>query len=289
MKKQLNKIVLLLLSVIVISSCESDDKAIDQVFDGVSYGAVLRKLEITSGSYNLSDLNSAFSIIVEEQDEEYGALLSEVDVYVSGGQSSTEALQQTVPASAFTIGDKGLPVTEISVTLGDALTALGLGSNYGVGDVFTIRLSLKLTDGREFSASSASGSLQGSYFASPFLYNSAILCTPKPGDYVVDMQDSYGDGWQGDGIKVTFDGGPRSGEVVYIDMLSSYSGGPGCCSWTDSTETLTVPEGTEGFAWEYTGDSYPGEVSFQIYAPDGSLLGSYAGIGAGGLTILNCL
>ena len=289
MKKQLNKIVLLLLSVIVISSCESDDKAIDQVFDGVSYGAVLRKLEITSGSYNLSDLNSAFSIIVEEQDEEYGALLSEVDVYVSGGQSSTEALQQTVPASAFTIGDKGLPVTEISVTLGDALTALGLGSNYGVGDVFTIRLSLKLTDGREFSASSASGSLQGSYFASPFLYNSAILCTPKPGDYVVDMQDSYGDGWQGDGIKVTFDGGPRSGEVVYIDMLSSYSGGPGCCSWTDSTETLNVPEGTEGFAWEYTGDSYPGEVSFQIYAPDGSLLGSYAGIGAGGLTILNCL
>ena len=289
MKKQLNKIVLLLLSVILISSCESDDKAIDQVFDGVSYGAVLRKLEITSGSYNLSDLNSAFSIIVEEQDEEYGALLSEVDVYVSGGQSSTEALQQTVPASAFTIGDKGLPVTEISVTLGEALTALGLGSNYGVGDVFTIRLSLKLTDGREFSSSSASGSLQGSYFASPFLYNSAILCTPKPGDYVVDMQDSYGDGWQGDGIKVTFDGGPRSGEVVYIDMLSSYSGGPACCSWTDSTETLTVPEGTEGFAWEYTGDSYPGEVSFQIYAPDGSLLGSYAGIGAGGLTILNCL
>ena len=289
MKKQLNKIVLLLLSVIVISSCESDDKAIDQVFDGVSYGAVLRKLEITSGSYNLSDLNSAFSIIVEEQDEEYGALLSEVDVYVSGGQASGEAMVSTVPASAFTIGDKGLPVTEISVTLGEALTALGLGSNYGVGDVFGIRLSLKLTDGREYSASSASGSLQGSYFSSPFFYTSAILCTPKPGDYVVDMQDSYGDGWQGDGIKVTFDGGPRSGEVVYIDMLSSYSGGPGCCTWTDSTETLNVPEGTVGFAWEYTGDAYPGEVSFQIYAPDGSLLGSYAAIGAGSLTILNCL
>ena len=268
MKKQLNKIVLLLLSVIVISSCESDDKAIDQVFDGVSYGAVLRKLEITSGSYNLSDLNSAFSIIVEEQDEEYGALLSEVDVYVSKG--GNEAMVSTVPASAFTIGDKGLPVTEISVTLGQALDALGLGTNYGVGDVFGIRLSLKLTDGREFSAASASGSLQGSYFSSPFFYTSAILCTPKPGDYVVDMQDSYGDGWQGDGIKVTFDGGPRGGEVVYIDMLSSYSGGPACCGWTDSSETLNVPVGTEGFAWEYTGDSYPGEVSFQIYAPDGS-------------------
>ena len=287
MKKQINKIVLLLLSVIVISSCETEDKAIDQVFAGVEYGAVLRKLEITSGSYNLSDLNSAFSVIVEEQDEEYGALLSEVDVYVSKG--GNEAMVSTVPASAFTIGDKGLPVTEISVTLGQALDALGLGTNYGVGDVFGIRLSLKLTDGREFSAASASGSLQGSYFSSPFFYTSAILCTPKPGDYVVDMQDSYGDGWQGDGIKVTFDGGPRGGEVVYIDMLSSYSGGPACCGWTSSSETLNVPVGTEGFAWEYTGDSYPGEVSFQIYAPDNSLLLAQSSPSPGSLTILNCL
>ena len=287
MKKQLNKIVLLLLSVVVLSSCDSDDKAINQVFDGVEYGAVLRKLEIVSASYNLTDLNSAFTITVEEQDEEYGALLSEVDVYVS--RSGNEAMAFSVPASAFTIGDKGLPVTTISVTLGQALTALGLGSNYDVGDVYGIRLSLKLTDGREFSAASASGSLQGSYFASPFYYTAPILCTPKPGDYVVDMQDSYGDGWQGDGIKVTFDGGPRDAEVVYIDMLSSYDGGPGCCSWTDSSETLNVPVGTEGFAWEYMGDSYPGEVSFQIYAPDGSLLGAFAGIGAGGLTVLNCL
>jgi len=239
MKKQLNKIVLLLLSVVVLSSCDSDDKAINQVFDGVEYGAVLRKLEIVSASYNLTDLNSAFTITVEEQDEEYGALLSEVDVYVS--RSGNEAMAFSVPASAFTIGDKGLPVTTISVTLGQALTALGLGSNYDVGDVYGIRLSLKLTDGREFSAASASGSLQGSYFASPFYYTAPILCTPKPGDYVVDMQDSYGDGWQGDGIKVTFDGGPRDAEVVYIDMLSSYDGGPGCCSWTDSSETLNVP------------------------------------------------
>ena len=104
----------------------------------------------------------------------------------------------------------------ISVTLGETLTALGLGTNYDVGDVFVIRLSLKLTDGREFSASSSSGSLQGSYFASPFLYSSPILCTPKPGDYVIDMQDSYGDGWQGDGIKVTFDGGPNDGDVYML-------------------------------------------------------------------------
>lgn len=287
MKKQINKIVVLLLSVVLFTGCESDDKAIDQVFDGVSYGAILRTIDVPGKSFNLTDLNSAFSVIVEEQDEEYGALLSEVDVYVS--KDGNEVMVNTVPASAFTTGDKGLPVATISVTLGETLTALGLGTNYDVGDVFVIRLSLKLTDGREFSASSSSGSLQGSYFASPFLYSSPILCTPKPGDYVVDMQDSYGDGWQGDGIKVTFDGGPNNGEVVYVDMLSSYSGGPPCCSWTDSTEILNVPDGTEGFTWEYTGDSYPGEVSFQIYAPDGTQLLSVSAPSPGTLTVLNCL
>ena len=72
-------------------------------------------------------------------------------------------------------------------------------------------------------------------------------------------------------------------------MLSSYSGGPACCGWTSSSETLNVPVGTQGFAWEYTGDSYPGEVSFQIYAPDNSLLLSAANPAPGSLTILNCL
>ena len=287
MKKQINKIVVLLLSVVLFTGCEGDDKAIDQVFDGVSYGAILRTIDVPGKSFNLTDLNSAFSVIVEEQDEEYGALLSEVDVYVS--KDGNEVMINTIPASAFTTGDKGLPVATISVTLGETLTALGLGTNYDVGDVFVIRLSLKLTDGREFSASSSSGSLQGSYFASPFLYSSPILCTPKPGDYVIDMQDSYGDGWQGDGIKVTFDGGPNDGDVVYVDMLSSYSGGPPCCSWTDSTEILNVPDGTEGFTWEYTGDSYPGEVSFQIYAPDGTQLLSVSAPSPGTLTVLNCL
>ena len=292
MKKQFNKIVVLLLSVIVFSGCKVDDKPTDLVFEGLSYGAVLRKIDMPGKSFNLTDLNSQFIIIVEEQDEEYGALLSEVDVYVSGGATNADdVLIQTIPVSDFTIGDKGLPVTTISVSLGEVLTALGLGSNYSVGDIFVIRFNLKLTDGREFSAASSSGSLQGTYFSSPFQYDVPILCTPKPGDYVVDMQDSYGDGWQGDGIKVTLSGGPADGQVTYIDMISSYlPDAPECCTWTDSSQTLTVPEGTTGFTWEYTGDSFPGEVTFQIYAPDGSLLGAYGpGQGPGTLPILNCL
>ena len=98
MKIQINKIVVLLFSAVLFTGCESDDKAIDQVFDGVSYGAILRTIDVTGKSFNLTDLNSAFSVIVEEQDEEYGALLSEVDVYVSK-EDGNEVMVNTIPAA----------------------------------------------------------------------------------------------------------------------------------------------------------------------------------------------
>ena len=58
-------------------------------------------------------------------------------------------------------------------------------------------------------------------------------------------------------------------------MLSSYDGGPACCGWTNATEVVNIPVGTAQATWDYTGDSYPGEVSFQITGPGGEDLGDY--------------
>ena len=43
-------------------------------------------------------------------------------------------------------------------------------------------------------------------------------------------------------------------------------------NYNEDTVVINVPEGTDLAIWDYTGDSYPGEVSFQVYAPDGTLL-----------------
>ena len=318
MKKQLNKIVLLLLSVVVLSSCESDDKAIDQVFDGVEYGAVLRNLGILNQSFSLSDPDSFFGITVEEQDEEYGALLDVVNVYTTytdnngNGNSQSEALVKTYTAADFTIGEKGLPVTDIMVTLNEASSAAGV-PNYGVGDNYLMRLELVLTDGRTFSSSSTSGSLQGSYFASPFAWGVPILCQPVDGDYLVDMQDSYGDGWQtddgngGSGLKAVLTLADGSESIVEVGMCSPYGGsnigtsmdpnegictGPASTNFYGATATVTIPEGTQLAVWQWPGDTY-GEISFQIYGPDGNLIlntgGPGDGTGAGQLDVLNCL
>ena len=52
---------------------------------------------------------------------------------------------------------------------------------------------------------------------------------------------------------------------------------------SSGTVAINIPVGTQGATWNYDGDSYPGEVSFQIYAPDGSLIMDVQGGTAPGL------
>ena len=225
------------------------------------------------------------------------------------GNSQSEALVKTYTAADFTIGEKGLPVTDIMVTLNEASSAAGV-PNYGVGDNYLMRLELVLTDGRTFSSSSTSGSLQGSYFASPFAWGVPILCQPVDGDYLVDMQDSYGDGWQtddgngGSGLKAVLTLADGSESIVEVGMCSPYGGsnigtsmdpnegictGPASTNFYGATATVTIPAGTQLAVWQWPGDTY-GEISFQIYGPAGNLLlDSGQAPGAGQLDVLNCL
>ena len=116
----------------------------------------------------------------------------------------------------------------------------------------------------------------GGFFSSPFQYNALLTCSPAPGDYVVEMQDSYGDGWQSPGgIEVNMDG-----TIVYATLCNAWGDlVDGCVNdsgnLTDNyggTTTISIPAGTQSATWTYLGDSYPGEVTFQVYGPDGSMV-----------------
>lgn len=311
---------LAILSVLVITfSCNtSPNNIIYELDPNAIHGAVLRTIDIGNILLNSSDPNSTFEVTVEEQDIEDGALMESVDVYVSfrdltpdnGTTAANEALIKTIDPSAFSVGPVGLPRTTVSVTFSEAATAMGLSaSDYYPGDVFVIELRLNLTDGRTFGAESSTNVLTGVYFNSPFKYNALLTCSPKPGDYTVKMWDVFGDGWQtndgngGNGIQVDMDG-----TVVEVGMCSYWDSSPyPCTTWpagqgpgecgssycfTGPVEaTVTVPEGTQVAKWNFPGDAY-GEIKFEIYAPDGTLLfssGDYGNTGAGLLTVTNCL
>jgi len=282
MKKIIN-ILFLFTLVFFMNSCSDKDKTVDQILD-VESGAVLRTVEVINATLNASEPSSEFAVLVEEQDNQDGALFKEVNLLVSiqdltpdnGTTVAEKDFVKTIPASDFSTGPLNLPRGTISATFAEAVAAMGLSTtDYQPGDLFVFDLELVLTDGRKFDNTNAGSSITGGFFNSPFQYNSLIGCSPLPGDYVIDMQDSYGDGWQSDrGIVADIDG-----EETDILLVSGSSG----------SFTLTVPVGSESLTWNYTGDSFPGEVSFQVTGPGGENLGSFSEPTAGLLPILLCL
>ena len=87
-------------------------------------------------------------------------------------------------------------------------------------------------------------------------FNSCSACPPPPGCYyVIDMQDSWGDGWNGASVTVSV-----NGAAVATWGLSSGSSG------TDSLETLNG----DVVDFSFTSGSYDSEITFQITDPAGN-------------------
>jgi hypothetical protein len=303
----------ILFSLLIVTSIISCQEEEGTIYDVLNYetGAVLRTLSVDNALYNSSDPTSAFIVTVEEQDEKDGGLLQSVDIYVTlrdltpdGGTSVAEdKFVKSIDASAFTTSPVGLPMATLTATYAEAFGALGLPAD-GVqpGDLFEMELRLNLTDGRTFGKSSAAGIITGGFFASPFVYNALVTCSPQPGDYTVDMHDSYGDGWQtttgsgGDGIHVDIDG-----TIVVVAMCSPYGGSnvgtecdpaSGFCvtgDYYDASDVVNIPVGTSSATWTFPGDAY-GEISFEVYGPGGEELyvGAQGETGPGLLPITLC-
>ena len=92
------------------------------------------------------------------------------------------------------------------------------------------------------------------------------------GDYTIQMNDSYGDGWQGSYLEITIDG-----DVTYAQICDlSFSGAsvPGCDSSDgySGTATVSIPAGTQSLTWTHYRGIYPSEVSYDIYNPSGIVI-----------------
>ena len=198
----MKKISILFLSAItlgiVTTSCTGEDNTVDTVLGDVTNGAVLRTISIISNEIPIGDDTALFSIEIEEQDNQEGALLESVDVYTtfadgspddgdSTGATTTEVFLFNIPASEFTPGPFGLPRTTITIPATTLIAAVGL-TNDGLfgGDTFTTRLSLNLTDGRIFSVNNAGGIITGGFFNSPFQYVTPVVCPVEAGSFTGD-------------------------------------------------------------------------------------------------------
>ncbi|MUU79541.1 hypothetical protein [Winogradskyella endarachnes] len=269
---------LTILSLLFFTSCEDEDL---NKLDVSSYteGAVLTEVEIISTDIDKGDpAASEISVIVYFNDFNDNDTMDFVNVYVEFADTTPidnevitvdEMYLKTIDASEFIVDDSsGYPTSEITVTGEEALTALGIESSVlDGGDIIIVRYELVLTDGSIYSSDNVGVNVASTSHSTPFRYSGTVVClAPSPlpstlvGSWTIEGQDSYGDGWNGASIDITVDG-----------TTTSY----GMTSGSDIIHTVTIPDGSNEFSWEFVSGSWDSEVTFQIYAPSGNLVGDF--------------
>lgn len=250
---------LLLGAVILLSSCR------DFVEPSVPYstfdtGAYLRTITRTSTTFNFFDLGtSKFDILIEAVDIEDGGTVETVEVRVRHRRlvagvglqytPTADVLIKTLQKSDFAPNaDSRFLRAGISLTAAETFAAVGLTqSQIQAGDVFEFRLVLNDRFGRKFTNSNASGDVLGApFYASPFLYNVAVVCPSNLAGTFTYVTTNITAGAGGNAAACN---GQATGSVTFTATstpgqytVSDVSFGVFACAWAD-----TPPGGTVRF------------------------------------------
>jgi hypothetical protein len=259
------------------SEIEGYEMMSDYMLSEFTKGAALRTIS-QSGEYQASNPSgSIVSWILETHDAEEGGLTDNVEIYLSyngsfsGRPSTSEVFFKTISRSEMYDGAVGLPRLDVSLSLSEALSTMGL-SEFGGGDIVNVRYVLNLTDGRSFSRTNVTGSMTGVYFRSPYLYPLIIGCVQPAGEiaaqagtYTINAVDSYGDGWStGEALVVVVDGkeyrfgSQKTATGTITNAGNDFSDGE---SYTFSFD---LPEGAQKMEWSWFSGNYDDEVGFTM-------------------------
>ncbi len=277
MKRILKYIVMPCLLLAGVTSCEDEDKNRMTPFSELTKGAYFRTVD-NGGVINRTDIAGSTYSVTGELVFETGtasADVSNVQMWVQFVDRTTDGdpdtpdddsvaavLFETADISSFSTNANGFPEYSFSVGISDALAALGLDvASVDGGDQFLFKIAITMSDGTVYDTNNTGDSVKGElFFSSPMVYTGSVVCilpSPPVGDWVIDMQDSYGDGWNGAAVRVTLDGVP-----------TDY----GMADGAATSHTITVPPGASTLTWEYVSGAWDSEVTFQIYAPSGNLV-----------------
>lgn len=161
--------------------CTESGKAIEEVLQEVDRGAVLRTVQYVNGEFNIMDLESVFSVQIEEQDEKEGELLESINIHLSfvdntpenGDYSTQRKAFKNLTLSDFSIGNTGLPNINLEYSFGELIAETEVAyANISCTDQFRLDMDIHLTDGRTFNISNSAGTVVNTtgFFKSPFGY-----------------------------------------------------------------------------------------------------------------------
>ena len=277
MKGILN-IVLSAIMVLSICSCK-ENSVLTETLDITTSGAALRSL-VETNNLDLSDVGSTYSHLFEIQDEEFGDLVAQVNVYVGfsddaatnddPANSVTPSLFTSLDRSVFTVQNSqtthDLPEGTFSTTLGDVLTFmnLDLATQVTRGDVVNFNFEIVTNDNppRIFNSSNVGPNTGATgrfaFFNSPFDYRAAIDDVNRVVLSSVAVDDSDGsvrDG-QVDTVFLSFDQ-----ELITLPTIARTSA---VSATDDAIGAVTQLEGGEYFFLYTAGASATDTITFAL-------------------------
>lgn len=276
--KKLFPLAIMIIFVGLVSCGDEKNELQQQAAPGGEIGAFARVLESSPDkSTNMLDpTNSSWEATIEFVDEQDGDLVESYSIYATFRDNTidsdtapdysilNEILVYSWDKANFEISER-YPTLTFEVKASDVITILDLDiSNAAGGDAFIYRAEISLSDGRTFSSTNSGVSINSELFYNDaFEFSSSFVCVPPSpitGDWVLEMYDSYGDGWNGGYISVKVDGVETQYSALEANGTSV------------TNAIVSVPAGTASLEWEYVPGNWEEENTFKVYAPSGNLV-----------------
>lgn len=267
--KTLIKQISILTAIALLIGCSEPEKVTVELQNATERGTVLKTIE-TSLRFEVGEENliSVSAEVIDQRGQDFEKIdvfLSFIDTSVDESDPSNistgEALFETfTPADLDNSGE--YPVLNFDFTGDEFDSFFGIDeTDYIGGGRIEIRMELVMNDGRVFTSTNVNSVVSGgAFYRSPFQYGMTLICQPEapvPGSWTIDMQDAFGDGWNGGEVLVTIDG-----------VETSYTIDDGA----SATESFLVPIGTNVIAIEYSSGDWDSEVTFQVTAANGNTI-----------------
>ncbi len=268
----LSRLILVILILSGISSCEDEDK---NNFDDFSKsGAFVRFAEPFPTVLGVSSLDEIPDVVISTVLENPNNSVTSYSISV-GATISGEVIDQVPLVNDITSfpASLDLTMTDIATALGLDASAIGFGDTFefvgtatnSQGTVYTAerqrfdRETLEVTGGNN-----SADLIDELGYRNAFEFGFAIPCPPETGaiagDWIFDMQDLYGDGWDNAFVTVDIDG-----------TTTDYTVAAGSAA----THIVNVPDGTTRLVISYTPGAYEEEHVYTVQKPDGTVLGPF--------------
>jgi len=247
----------IVLTVLFMAACEDEDKNPLNVFELENSASPYVRIKLDENIVAKGDLaSSTFSGTVSAPSDNVASW--DLSVTLESGGSSTD----TVALATIT----EFP-SEISIPYTDIASALGITvDDISGGDFIRFLGTATGDDGTVATIDNFSPTVTGQpEQLQAFNFIVLVKCSPMsgttiPGTWIIEMEDLYGDGW--DGAFVTF-------EIDGVATNYTFAAG------SAATFEVDVPEGTGSLVISYTSGAFEEEHVYTIENPDGEILGPF--------------